>query len=219
MSKENPLNLGFLVSRNTTGKTFNDVLVDTKSGRLAADIVMVVSDHPNIPSLTEKLIKEHEIPYYMWRLENKESAGSRDIYSLALAELLDDAVDVAVMDGFSTILSRPFMSRFSGVILNIHPGLVPDKRDEPFIFPDKTVAPWNRGLLKNKAVKNFLGGRYAGATVHVATEEPDFGPVLERRVIGVSPDDTVESLYPRIKVAEGEALLASLRKLASEKNQ
>lgn len=216
MNTENPLKLGFLISRNTTGNTFLSVV--DRAGDVSR-VVMVVSDHPDIPSLTEELIKEHEIPYYVWRLENKESAGSRDIYSLALAELLNDAIDVAVMDGFSTILTRPFMQRYHGIILNIHPGLVPDRREKPFNFPDGTIAPWNQGLLKDKAVVNFLGGKYAGATVHIATEEPDFGPVLERRVIPVLPDDTVFSLYPRIKVAESEALLSSIRKLAAEKNQ
>jgi|SRR3989344_307865 len=220
MSKENPLNLGFLVSHHGTGNTFKSVFEATKSGELEAQIAIVLSDHPDIPVITWELIKRYNLLYDVMVLQDRKSAVSRDTYSGELVEMLNEwDIDVAIMDGFSTILTRPFFEKLHGSLLNIHPGLVPDNRDEPFIFPDGTEAPWNQGLLKDKAVVNFLGGKYAGATVHIATEEPDFGPVLVRRIIEVIPGDTVETLYPRIKLAEGEALLTTLRKLALEKNQ
>jgi phosphoribosylglycinamide formyltransferase 1 len=218
MRNENLLNLGFLISRNGSGNTFRSVLNATHSGELDAQISIVISDHPDIPPITRELIDLSSLPFRERRLTDRNSVELRDQFSREVAEdLNDNGVEVVIMDGFSTVLTRPYMKTLNGITLNIHPGLVPDSEDASYLFEDGSVAPWNRGLLKQKAVERFLGGTHAGATVHIATENPDFGPVLERRVVSVNADDTVETLYPRIKIAEGEALLAAIQRLALEK--
>ncbi|HWJ42734.1 MAG TPA: phosphoribosylglycinamide formyltransferase [Solirubrobacterales bacterium] len=106
---------------------------------------------------------------------------------------------LVVLAGYMQLLTEPFVARFAGRIVNIHPALLPD-------FP---------GL---DAIGQALeaGVRETGVTVHFVDEGIDTGPViLQRRVpVPVGPErgvleaavHTVEhQLYPEAirMIAEG----------------
>jgi phosphoribosylglycinamide formyltransferase-1 len=119
----------------------------------------------------------------------RESYG-REFDRVAYTERLVDIlrahdVDVVVMAGFGTILTKPIFDAYAGRILNTHPALLP-------AFPG-----WH-------AVEEALahGVKLTGTTVHVATEEVDAGPILAQEAVPVLPDDTVDSLHERIKHVE-----------------
>jgi len=77
---------------------------------------------------------------------------------------------------------------------------------------------WNKGKLAEKAIQNFLSEKstYAGSTIHFLTLEFDFGPVLGRTFEKIEPNDTVESLYARLKKKENELYVNVLEKLCSK---
>src|SRR3989338_2600482 len=81
--------------------------------------------------------------------------------------------------------------------------------------PDNTKALWNKGMYGNKAIQNFLDQKatYAGSSLHFLTNEFDFGPVLGKTFEKIDPDDTVESLYARLKKKENELYVEVLEKL------
>ncbi|KKR83567.1 MAG: hypothetical protein UU30_C0013G0005 [Candidatus Nomurabacteria bacterium GW2011_GWA2_40_97] len=81
--------------------------------------------------------------------------------------------------------------------------------------PDNTKALWNKGMYGNKAIQNFLDQKatYAGSSLHFLTNEFDFGPVLGKTFEKIEPDDTVESLYARLKKKENELYVEVLEKL------
>src|SRR3990167_6235387 len=109
--------------------------------------------------------------------------------------------DYVVLAGWKQIVSDEVIAKFQNRILNLHPGLVPDSLRGSVRNPDGSPALWNRGLLAEYAIKNFLEKRatYAGSTVHFLSDEFDFGPVLARGFVKIKKDDTVESLYSRLK--------------------
>ena len=100
-------------------------------------------------------------------------------------------------------------------ILNIHPGLIPDKVDGVILNPDDTLALWNRKKYADIAVENFLNQKYtyAGSSLHLLTKEFDFGPVLGRVFEKIESGDTVESLYARLKKKENDLYVEVLEKL------
>lgn len=94
-------------------------------------------------------------------------------------------VDVVAMAGFGTVLASPVFDVYPGRILNTHPALLP------------AFKGWH-------AVRDALeaGVKVTGATVHVATEDVDSGPILAQEAVRVEPGDDEEALHERIKSVE-----------------
>jgi phosphoribosylglycinamide formyltransferase-1 len=121
----------------------------------------------------------------------------RDGYSRRMVEVLEDrGIDLVVMAGFGTILSKPMFEAFEGCILNTHPALLP------------AFKGWHAVPAALEA-----GVKVTGCTVHVATEEVDDGPILAQEAVAVLPDDTVESLHERIKVVERRLYVDTVKRI------
>ncbi len=206
-----PARLAVLISNKGTGSNLQAITDAIDRKEILCSIEIVVSDKSNTQGLDRA--KKHHIPWEVMILQNYKQQTARDKYGIELSQLLNGrAVEIAILAGFSTILAPTYFESFQGITINVHPGLFPDRKDEPFLFPDGTVAPWNRGLMTDDAVKNFLGLKYAGSTIHVVTEEADFGPVLKRVIVDVKPGDTVDTLYnERLKPAENRGFIEVLK--------
>jgi len=110
----------------------------------------------------------------------------RDGYSARLVDLLHRyKVDVVAMAGFATVLTGPLFERYAGRVLNTHPSLLP------------AFKGWH-------AVRDALqaGVAVTGATVHVATEQVDEGPILAQEEVPVLGGDSEACLHERIKQVE-----------------
>jgi len=92
-------------------------------------------------------------------------------------------VDLIVLAGYMRVLKKP--SEFHCPIINVHPSLLPKYK----------------GL---HAVEQALesGDRETGCTVHYVNEELDGGAIIDRSIVPICPDDTVETLTHRIQRAE-----------------
>ena len=140
---------------------------------------------------------------YGWdqtRQWNDQPKFNREGFSLGLASSLNEhGITIAAMAGFMTILSPEFFSVFEGVLLNIHPALLPAFKGE-------------------KAVQDALdaGVKITGTTIHIATPELDAGPIIEQEAVRVMDDDTADSLHERIKQVERPLYARVLRELLDE---
>ncbi len=102
--------------------------------------------------------------------------------------------------GYMRILSSPFVARFSGKIINIHPSLLPT-------FP---------GLrAQRKALR--AGVRISGCTVHFIDEGVDTGPIILQAAVPVVPGDDEESLSRRILGFEHRLYPLAVRLIAEGK--
>lgn len=221
LEHDKPLNIAVLISNKGRGSNLQALIDAIEKEELNARISLVVSDRPNAFGL--KRAEKAGIPRKVRQLKYRRSTGARDAYSRQLAEELNrNGVQVAVLAGFMTLLSPSYVETFDGVTINVHPGSIPDREDEPDRYPDGTPIPWNRGMIVEKAVANFLDKPYAVSSIHIATEETDFGPVLERGMEKVRPGDTVDTLYTRLKIREHEGLIRALnnpRRIFESKEQ
>ena len=83
--------------------------------------------------------------------------------------------------GFMKILSKNFIKKFKGKIVNIHPSLLPKYK----------------GLnTYKKALKNKE--KFAGCTVHYVTAKLDSGKIILQKKVKVKKRDTVNSLKKRV---------------------
>lgn len=206
-----PVKLAVLISDIGSGTNLQAIIDAIEEKELEGTrIALVASNKPNARGLERA--KKHNIPY---QIKEREKGTTRETYGEELGKMLNqNGVQVTVLAGFDAILAHSYFKTFKGVTINIHPGLIPDQEDGVFYFPDKTVAPWNRGLMTEAAVANFINGKYAGSTIHVVTEKADFGPVLKRVIVPVEANDTIDSLYSqKLKPAEHKGLIAALKGL------
>ncbi len=123
--------------------------------------------------------------------------------------------DYICLAGWKKIIPDQMIKKYENKILNLHPGLIPDTTLGNVECPDGTKALWNKGMYAEKAIQNFLDQKstYAGSSVHFLTLDFDFGPVLGRTFEQIEPNDTLESLYARLKKKENELYVEVLEKL------
>lgn len=205
--------IAVLISNRGTGSNLKAIIDAKKEGTIKVAVDLVVSDKKDALGLNHAV--NNNIPHVVKPFDKNKN---RDDYGKELGELLNsNGITIAVMAGFATILPPSYFNTFKGVTVNIHPGLIPDEKDKPFLFPDGTKAPWNQGLITENAVANFIGKKFAGSTIHLATQEADFGPILTRKIIKTMPNDTVDSLYQRLKKEEHKGLIQSIQKLSQKR--
>tara|TARA_Y100000589_G_scaffold267294_1_gene258763 strand:- start:4284 stop:4946 length:663 start_codon:yes stop_codon:yes gene_type:complete len=111
---------------------------------------------------------------------------SREAFDAALmAEIRRYNPDVLLLAGFMRILTDDFVRAFRGILLNIHPSLLPKYT----------------GLNTHQRALE-AGDPVHGTSVHFVTEELDGGPVIAQAEVKVSPEDTPESLAEKVKAKE-----------------
>lgn len=196
--------LAVLISDAGTGTNLQAIIDGMESGKINAEIVLVVSDKENAQGLERA--KTHNIPTHI--LAEDEN----------LTKLLKEKeVDFVCLGGWKKIIPDEFIKAFENKILNVHPGLIPDTINGVVKNPDRTDSLWNKGKFTEKAIQNFLDqhSTYAGSTIHFLSDEFDFGPVLARGFVKIEPNDTVESLYERLKKKENEIYVQALERLCN----
>ena len=87
--------------------------------------------------------------------------------------------------GFMEILSRNFITKFKGKILNIHPSLLPKY---------KGLNTHQRALDNNE--------KYSGCTVHFVNSKLDSGKIILQKKIKISKNDTKDSLAKKVLFQE-----------------
>jgi phosphoribosylglycinamide formyltransferase 1 len=105
---------------------------------------------------------------------------SREERDLVMATWLEEHdVELVVLAGYMHLLTSPFLARFPGRIVNVHPSLLP-------AFPGA------------RAVDDALaaGVETTGVTVHYVDEGLDTGEVIRQEAVAVEPRETlVERLH------------------------
>ncbi len=117
------------------------------------------------------------------------------------AALEEAKVDCIVLAGFLSILDSPFVEKWSGKIINIHPSLLPK-------FGGKGMY----GMHVHRAVLE-AGETVSGCTVHLVNAGVDTGDILLQRTVPVLPHDTPETLQQRVLAEEHPALVAGVAEL------
>jgi phosphoribosylglycinamide formyltransferase-1 len=122
---------------------------------------------------------------------------SREERDLAMADFLAErGVDLVVCAGYMHLLTKPFLDRFPGRIVNTHSAPLPAF---PGAHPIEDVLQ--------------AGVRETAATVHYVDEGVDTGPVIAAEPVPVVQGDTVESLRERVQAVEHELLPRVVREL------
>jgi len=123
----------------------------------------------------------------------------REAFEAAMQRRLEARrVDLVCLAGFMRILSAPFVERWRGRMLNIHPSLLPDLRG-----------------LRTHARALAAGLKEHGCTVHFVDSELDAGPIVAQARVAVLPGDDAETLAARVLAEEHRLYPLALARVAA----
>ena len=166
------------------GGTNLQALIDAQSrGEIVnGKISIVISSAPEVYALERA--QKAGIPSYV--LDRKYYPSSQSMTVALLEKLRELSIDVVVMAGFMTIVTKELFEVYNNSVINIHPALIPS-----------FAGPGCYGLHVHEKALAY-GVKVSGATVHFVTEECDSGPIILQKAVDVLPDDTPEVLQRRI---------------------
>ncbi len=117
----------------------------------------------------------------------KKDYPSAMAFEEKLVEILkQNEIDIIVLAGFMSILTKYFTDTFKDRILNVHPSLIPSFCGEGFY-----------GLKVHEAALSY-GVKVTGATVHFVNEIPDGGKIIKQKAVYIKDGDTPEVLQKRV---------------------
>jgi phosphoribosylglycinamide formyltransferase-1 len=158
-----------------------------------AEIVVVLSNRPEAAGLERA--RQAGIPAEA--IDHKAFA-TRDEFEAALeARLEAHVVDLVALAGFMRLMTPPFVERWHGRMINIHPALLPAFQG---------LATHERALE--------TGVRLHGCTVHYVTPGMDEGPIIAQAAVPVLSGDTAEALGARVLAMEHRLYPSALARVA-----
>ena len=123
--------------------------------------------------------------------------SSKNEEKLLIKELKKNKIKIICLAGFMRILPKSFIKSFKGIILNIHPSLLPKFK----------------GLNTHaRAIKNKE--KYSGCTVHIVNSKLDSGKIILQKKIRVLKKDTPKTLAKRVLKQEHIIYPKALNKIA-----
>ena len=161
-----------------TGSNLKSLIKFSKTNKSPICIKFVVSNNPKAKGLN--YAKIYKIKKKILNFKNKNLSEKELLFVLKVKN-----IEMICLAGFMKILSKSFIKKFKGKILNIHPSLLPKYK----------------GLNTHKRVLNNKE-KYSGCTVHFVNARLDSGKIILQKKVKISKNETEASLAKKILVQE-----------------
>ena len=172
-----------------TGSNLNNIIKFSKLKRSPISIDLIVSNTQLAKGL--KYAKQFKIKKKIFNFKNYNEAEQN--ISILLKK---DKIKFICLAGFMKILSKNFIKKFDGKIINIHPSLLPKYK----------------GLnTHSRAIKNK--DKLTGCTVHYVTAKLDSGKIILQKKIKISARDNPTSLAKKVLKQEHKLYPAAIMKI------
>lgn len=177
-----------------SGSNLQNILDAAQDGKLPdVEIAMVMADR-NCYAVERAL--DYDIPTYL--LEDRTTFSEDADHNLE-----GENVDLIVLAGFLSILSKEFVEKWKNKIINIHPALLP-----------KYGGKGMYGKYVHQAVLE-AGDAKSGATVHFVTSGIDEGEIILQGEFKVGKGDKVEDMQRKVAEVEKEILVEAIKKFSN----
>lgn len=166
---------------------------ESDAGNHPAEICLVVSNKAEAYGL--KRAENHNIKTKV--ISHKDFSTREEFDQEIHKVLLDNNIEIVCLAGFMRVLTKEFVEKWEGKMINIHPSLLP-KHKGAHAVRDALVA----------------GDKVTGCTVHYVVPEIDSGEIIIQREVGILAGDDESSLLERLHPQEHIAYKQALRKIA-----
>ena len=155
-----------------TGTNFKNLIKFSFSKKSPIIIKYVISNNSKAKGLD--YAKKYKIKKKIFKFRSEEE-------SKILNFLKINQIEFVCLAGFMKILSKNFISKFKGKIINIHPSLLPKYK----------------GLNTHQRVINNKE-KFSGCTVHFVNSKLDSGKIILQKKVKIFKKDTANTLAKRI---------------------
>ena len=172
-----------------TGSNLKSLIKFSKIKKSPISIELIVSNDPKAKGLN--YAKIHDIKKIVLNFKNKNLSEKK-----LLSILKINNIEMICLAGFMKILSKNFIKKFKGKILNIHPSLLPKYK----------------GLNTHKRALNNKE-KYSGCTVHFVNAKLDSGKIILQKKVKISKNETEASLAKKILAEEHKLYTKAILKV------
>ena len=171
------------------GSNLKNLINFSKKKNSPIKITLVVSNNKYAKGLT--FAKKNKIKNKIYKYKNKKEAEKKII-----GDLNKKKIQLICLAGFMEVLSKNFIKKFKGKILNIHPSLLPKYK----------------GLNTHKRVITNKDA-FSGCTVHIVNSKLDSGKIILQKKVKVNKNDNHKTLGRKILKQEHLLYPKAIKKL------
>ena len=162
----------------------------TKNSPIVVDFVL--SNNKKANGITH--VKKNKINFKIFDFKQRDNDEKK------ILDILEKRkIQLICLAGFMKILSRNFIKKFKGKILNIHPSLLPKY---------KGLNTHERVILNNE--------KFSGCTVHIVNARLDSGKIILQKQVKINKKDNSETLSKKILKQEHLLYPKALKKMFSK---
>jgi phosphoribosylglycinamide formyltransferase-1 len=166
------------------GTDLQSIIDASEKKMIDAEVVLVISDCKDAFCL--KRAEKNKIPCFFIDANEKTIKEHEEEINKIVEKY---NVDLIVGAGYMKILSKDFVKKWYGKLINIHPALLPSFK----------------GANGQRDAFDY-GVKISGCTTHFMDEKMDHGPIILQAAVKVMPDDDKDTLAKRILNVEHQVL-------------
>ena len=172
-----------------TGSNLENIIKFSKKKNSPISIDLIISNTHKAKGL--KYSRKYNIQKKIITFKNNKLAEEK-IFNFLLVK----NIKFICLAGFMEILSKNFIKKFKGKIVNIHPSLLPKYK----------------GLnTHKKAIEN--NDKFSGCSVHFVTAKLDSGKIIMQKKVKIKKGDTIASLTKKVLKKEHFLYPAAIKKI------
>ena len=172
-----------------TGSNLKNIIKFSKVKKSPITINLIVSNTSLAKGL--RYADQFKIKKKIFNLNNNNENEKNILISLK-----KEKIKFICLAGYMKILSKKFIKKFDGKIINIHPSLLPKYKGLNTHF---------------KAIKNK--DKLAGCTVHYVTAKLDSGKIILQKKVKISTRDNPATLKKKVLKQEHKLYPAAIMKI------
>ena len=173
------------------GSNLKNLVKFSLSKKSPINIKLVLSNNKKAKGLN--FSKKYKIESKIFLFSNRSKSENQ-----ILKYLKSRKIKLICLAGFMKILSKEFIKKFQGKILNIHPALLPKY---------KGLNTHERVILNNE--------KYSGCTVHIVNSKLDSGKIILQQRVKINKRDTAQTLRKKILKKEHILYPKAIKKIIS----
>ena len=178
-----------------SGSNLEAIIESCAEKKINGSVIQVISNNPNAYGLTRA--SKYNIAS---KIIDHKKYSSRIDFENSLEEFLDSlSPELIVLAGFMRILGPKITSKFSNIMINLHPSLLP-------LYPGLNT---HEKVIENK-------DPFHGISIHYVSSELDAGPLIAQGSINISKDETLENMIKRIHKIEHLLLPEIINEICNE---
>ena len=182
-----------------TGSNLKNLISFSKIKISPISISLVISDNSSAKGLN--FARQFKIKKKFFNFKNDKFIDEKILRFLKI-----EKIKFICLAGFMKILSKNFIKKFNGKIINIHPSLLP-KYGGKGMYGDKV----HKAVLQSKE-------KQSGISIHFVNQNYDEGELILQKRCSVSKNETLETLNAKIYQLEQEYFPITIEEVLKKQN-